>query len=149
MTHTYICVLGGEPRAREKGECKKIDIISNRESDILLSRIFYWVVGSWGVTLTILCIMYHVLISSMELPFFKKMWTQIQGIKQAFRCFLQIFFFFFLIGIHSMQGWPATTRHGVTRKKSTTKITVYRKCVWKEPTVKRSLLLLDLKPLRS
>ena len=25
--------------------------------------------------------------------------------------------FFFLIGIHSMQGWTATTRHGVTRKK--------------------------------
>ena len=24
--------------------------------------------------------------------------------------------FFFLIGIHSMQGWTATTRHGVTRK---------------------------------
>ena len=56
---------------------------------------------------------------------------------------------FFLIGIHSMQGGTATTRHGVTRKKSTTKITGYRKCVWKEPTVKRYLLLLDLKPLRS
>ena len=26
---------------------------------------------------------------------------------------------FFLIGIHSMQGWKATTRHGVTRKRST------------------------------
>ena len=26
-------------------------------------------------------------------------------------------FFFFLIGIHSMQGWTATSRHGVTRKK--------------------------------
>ena len=25
---------------------------------------------------------------------------------------------FFLIGIHSMQGWTATTRHGVTRKRS-------------------------------
>ena len=25
--------------------------------------------------------------------------------------------FFFLIGIHSMQGWAATTRHGVTRKR--------------------------------
>ena len=23
----------------------------------------------------------------------------------------------FLIGIHSMQGWTATTRHGVTRKR--------------------------------
>ena len=39
MTHTYICVLGGG-RGREKGECKKLDIISNRESEILLSRIF-------------------------------------------------------------------------------------------------------------
>ena len=25
----------------------------------------------------------------------------------------------FKIGIHSMQGWPATARHGVTRKRST------------------------------
>ena len=25
--------------------------------------------------------------------------------------------FFFLIGIHSMQRWTATTRHGVTKKK--------------------------------
>ena len=26
--------------------------------------------------------------------------------------------FFFLIGIHSMQGWTATTRYGVTRKEA-------------------------------
>ena len=26
---------------------------------------------------------------------------------------------FFLIGIHSMKGWTATIRHGVTRKRST------------------------------
>ena len=39
MTHT--CVGGGGGgRGREKGECKKLDIISNRESEILLSRIF-------------------------------------------------------------------------------------------------------------
>ena len=37
MTNMYVCVGG------EKGECKKLDIISNRESKILLSRIFYWV----------------------------------------------------------------------------------------------------------
>ena len=34
-----------------------------------------------------------------------------------FRGGCRTFFFFFLIGIHSMQGWTATTRHGVTRKK--------------------------------
>ena len=28
---------------------------------------------------------------------------------------------FFLIGIHSMQGWTATTRHGVARKEKTQK----------------------------
>ena len=39
------------------------------------------------------------------------------------------FFFFFLIGIHSMQGWTATTRHGVTTKKAQKKITGYRKSV--------------------
>ena len=35
----------------------------------------------------------------------------------------------FFIGIHPMQGWTATTRHGVTRKKSSKKITGYRKSV--------------------
>ena len=29
---------------------------------------------------------------------------------------------FFLIGIHSMQGWTATTRHGVTRKRNTKRL---------------------------
>ena len=29
---------------------------------------------------------------------------------------------FFLIGIHSMQGWTATMRHGVTRKRSTKRL---------------------------
>ena len=31
-------------------------------------------------------------------------------------------FFLFLIGIHSMQGWTATTRHGVTRKRNTKRL---------------------------
>ena len=30
-----------------------------------------------------------------------------------------LFFFFFCIGIYSMQGWTATTRHGATRKRNT------------------------------
>ena len=47
-----------------------------------------------------------------------------------------------------MQGRTAATRHGVTRKRSTKKITAYRKSVFKEPTVKRYLLILDLQPLR-
>ena len=32
------------------------------------------------------------------------------------------FFNFVLIGIHFMQGWTATTRHGVTRKKTTKRL---------------------------
>ena len=28
------------------------------------------------------------------------------------------FFIFFLIGIYSMQGWTATTKHGVTKKEA-------------------------------
>ena len=39
---------------------------------------------------------------------------------------VQFLFSIFLIGIHSMQGWTATTRHGVTRKKT---MTGYRKSV--------------------
>ena len=59
-----------------------------------------------------------------------------------------ILFFIFLFGIHSLQGWTATTRHGVTRKKNHKKITAYKKSVYKEPAVKRCLLILDLKPLK-
>ena len=32
------------------------------------------------------------------------------------------FFFFFLIGIYFMQGYTATTRHGVTRKRNTERL---------------------------
>ena len=38
------------------------------------------------------------------------------------------YFLFFLIGIHTMQGWTAPTRHD-KKKKSTKKITGYRKSV--------------------
>ena len=37
--------------------------------------------------------------------------------------------FFFSIGIHSMQDWTATTRHRVTRKRSTKNIITYRRSV--------------------
>ena len=33
-------------------------------------------------------------------------------------CFFFLFAFVFLIAIHSMQGWTATMRHGVTRKEA-------------------------------
>ena len=56
----------------------------------------------------------------------------------------------FLIGIHSKQGLTATTRHGVTKKKNRhEKVKAYRKSLYKEPIVKRCLLILDLKPPRS
>ena len=35
------------------------------------------------------------------------------------------------------------------KKKKHKKVKAYRKSVWKEPTVKRCLLILDLKPLKS
>ena len=31
-------------------------------------------------------------------------------------------YFFFKIGIYSMQGWTATTRHGITRKRVTKRL---------------------------
>ena len=48
----------------------------------------------------------------MERIFFK-FWT-------VFSPFL--FLFFLLIGIHSMPGWTATTKHGVTRKRNTKRL---------------------------
>ena len=44
--------------------------------------------------------------------------TQFQDIFETYSKLFWDFFFFFLIGIHPMQGWTATTRHGVTRKEA-------------------------------
>ena len=41
----------------------------------------------------------------------------------------QIWYSFFLIAIHSMQGWTATTWHGVTRNRNKKKIKAHRKFV--------------------
>ena len=38
------------------------------------------------------------------------------------KCYQFLFFFFFLSVILSMQGWIATTRHGVTRKRNTKRL---------------------------
>ena len=57
---------------------------------------------------------------------------------------------FFLIGIHSMQSWTATTRHDVTRERLKHKmIKASRKSLYKKPIVIRCLLILNLKPFRS
>ena len=40
----------------------------------------------------------------------------------TFYWILVYIFVFFLIGIHSMQDWTATTRHGVTRKRTTKRL---------------------------
>ena len=60
-----------------------------------------------------------------------------------------VFFFSFFNWDSPHARLTATTRHGVRIKKGTKKITGYRKSVYKEPKVKRCLLILDLKPLRS
>ena len=55
-----------------------------------------------------------------------------------------LFIFFYLIRIHSMLAWTATTRHGITRKRSTKRLkhtdNLFRKT---------GLFILDLKPLKS
>ena len=38
-------------------------------------------------------------------------------------------FFFFLVRIHFMEGWTATMKHGVTKKKKREKVKAYRKSV--------------------
>ena len=42
--------------------------------------------------------------------------------KWKLSCTLKHFLTAFLIGIHSMKGWTATTRHGVTRKRNTKRL---------------------------
>ena len=57
---------------------------------------------------------------------------------------------YFLIGIHSMQAWTATTRYGVTRKRRIKRLkhtgNLFRKNLQLQL---RYLLILDLKPFRS
>ena len=48
----------------------------------------------------------------------------------------------FLIYVYSMQGWTATTRHGVTRKWGTKRLK--HKIYLEEPTVNMCLLILYL-----
>ena len=59
---------------------------------------------------------------------------------------------FFLTGIHSMQGWTATSWRRVTKKKEHKKMKEDRKyrnlLAVGKPTVKRCLLILDLKSFR-
>ena len=43
---------------------------------------------------------------------------------------------FFLIGIHPMQGWTATTRHGVTRKKAQKRLQDTENLSWKNLQLK-------------
>ena len=52
-------------------------------------------------------------------------WAVFYGFFQYFLFYCKMIFFifyFFLNWDHSMQGWTATTRHGVTRKKSTKRL---------------------------
>ena len=55
----------------------------------------------------------------------------------------------FLIGIHSLQDWTATTRDGVTRKRSKKILKHTGNLLRKNLQLKRCLLILDLKPFRS
>ena len=54
----------------------------------------------------------------------------------------------FLLDFHSTEGWRATRKHGVTRKRRKW-WKAYEKAKLKEPRDKRCLLTLDLQPLRS
>lgn len=54
----------------------------------------------------------------------------------------------FLLDFHSTEGWKATRKNGVTRKRRKW-WKAYEKAKLKEPRDKRCLLTLDLQPLRS
>ena len=55
---------------------------------------------------------------------------------------------FVLIGIHSMQDWTATVRHGVTRKEAQKRLQDTKNLFRKNPQLK-DVLILVLKSLRS
>ena len=56
--------------------------------------------------------------------------------------------FFTEIGVHSMQGWTAITRHRVTRKKSTKRLE-QTKNLFKKNLQLKGVLILDFKSFRS
>ena len=71
---------------------------------------------------------YKKSVSSKKLTKFGRSWqvldffptvNVLQEIKGFFCFCLFVCLFVFLIGIHAIQDWKATTRHGVTRKRNT------------------------------
>ena len=60
---------------------------------------------------------------------------------ERFSNWLRIFFF---NGIHSMQGWTATMRHGVTRKRSTKRLE-HTGNLFRKNLQLKNMLLLDLR----
>ena len=84
--------------------------------------------------------------------FLKLSFTNIQGLRLNFAnlSLNQTLLAFFLC-VRQIQMIQLNSHYEVWsyKKRSTKKITRYRKSVQKEPTVKRYLLLLDLKPIRS
>ena len=85
-----------------------------------------------------LCLKHFILISNYYMLKVSK--TLSEPAKGASTLILR----FFKIGINSMHGWIATTRHEVTRKRSTKRlkhtVSLFKKN--HEPTVKRCLLIL-------
>ena len=58
------------------------------------------------------------------------------------------FLLFILIGIHSKQGWTATTRHGVTRKRNTERLR-HTGNLFRKNLQLKDLSILELKPFTS
>ena len=76
-------------------------------------------------------------------------WRKISYLNFTYIFSLFLLLFFFLLGIHSMQGWTATTRYEVTRKRNTKRLRHTRNMSRKSLTVKRFLLIPNFKPFRS
>ena len=58
-----------------------------------------------------------------------------------------VILFFFLIGFHSMQGWTATTKHGVKEKEEKDGKHIGK--LFRKSPKEEGVLTLDLKPFRS
>ena len=67
---------------------------------------------------------FSCLLKGFGLGFYVGFWSRVSHF-----CIVECSFLFYLIGIHSMQGFTATTRYGVTRKTNTSNVRAFRKSV--------------------
>ena len=105
----------------------------------VINPVTFNTIFSWSFSVRHLLALFYYFLKTYDNSFLK-----VFIISQLIFIIFQSFCFFFLIGIHSMQGWTATMRHGVTRKRSTKRLE-HTGNLFRKNLQLKNMLLLDLR----